>query len=712
MHPRRAATGVAAFLCGFALIVLSGKAIFPWLGNSTAVPTGLYLQGLVVGLLGALLAIGLVLVYRANRIINFAQGELGAFAATMAAELYQVFHWPYFAAVLAGVVATVASSLLIEFAVVRRFAKAPRLILTVATIGVAQILGFLEIAMPTIINRNIDRRQIRASLQSPFGLDFEFAHVQFTADHFVVLVITPLVLAGLALFFRYTRYGIAARATAENAERARLLGVRISRVSLVVWGLAGLLSAVTAILRAPVLGFTLGVIGGQGLMLRALAAAVIGRMESLPVTVAASVLLTMAEQTIFFSFGQTGIGELFLLGVIVVALLLQRKRLGRVDLGASTWRAVQEVRRIPTELRRVREVQVGRFAVFGGVGLLALIVPFFLSGSNTNLASAILIYSMIGISIVMLTGWSGNVSLGHWAFVGVGALVAGKIASGSNPQDFFVTLLFVGSLGAVVAMLIGLPALRIRGLFLGVTTLAFAIASYSWFFQLGIVTPEGAIPRPELLGVIDITSEFAYYYVCLVALILTAIAGWNLRRTRTGRNFVALRDNELQAQALGVRPVRAKLTAFAISGFFAALAGGLYAYHQQSLRFDRFPPEFSLALFAMVVIGGMGSMTGAVLGAIYLRGVQFYLPAEYQLLATGFGMLLLLLLFPGGLGQIVFTWRDRYLRWVAERNKLVVPSLVADVRVEAGVLEAAANGGRTRNRTRNRTRKRKPVKTG
>ena len=343
MRSRRIATGVAAFLVGFVVVVLGGKVFFPWLGNTTAVPNGLYLQGLVVGLLGALLAIGLVLVYRANRIINFAQGELGAFAATMAAELYQVFHWPYFAAVFAGLAATVLSSLLIEFAVIRRFAKAPRLILTVATIGVAQILGFLEVAMPLIINRNVDRQQIRASLKSPFGLSFEFAHVRFTADHLVVLVVTPLVLVALAMFFRYTRYGVAARATAENAERAKLLGVRITRVSLVVWGLAGLLSAITAILRAPVLGFTLGVVGGQGLILRALAAAVIARMESLPVTVAASVLLTMAEQTIFFSFGQTGPGEGFLLIVIVLGSSASGIVLGRVDCAAAD--CVPEARR-------------------------------------------------------------------------------------------------------------------------------------------------------------------------------------------------------------------------------------------------------------------------------------------------------------------------------------------------------------------------------
>jgi branched-chain amino acid transport system permease protein len=685
MQTRRIATSVGAFVVGFLFVVFSGKVIFPAINGSTAVPNGLYLQGLVVGLLGALLAIGLVLVYRANRIINFAQGELGAFAATTAAQLYQVYHWPYLAAVLTGLVATVLSSLLIEWGIIRRFAKAPRLILTVATIGVAQILGFVEIAIPAILNRNIDTEELRTSIQSPFGLSFEFGRVRFTPDHFVVLVVTPLVLVALAFFFRFTRYGVAARATAENSERARLLGVRVSRVSLVVWGLAGLLSAITAILRAPVLGFTLGAIAGQAIILRALAAAVIGRMESLPITVAASVLLTIAEQSIFYSFGQTGPSEGFLLVVIVIALLVQRNRLGRVDPGASTWRAVQEVRRIPSELRGVREIVIARAAVVLVVGGFAVLLPFFLSGANISLSSVILIYAMIGISIVMLTGWSGNVSFGHWAFVGVGALLAGKLASQASPRGFFFNLIVSGLVGAAVATVIGLPALRIRGLFLGVTTLAFAIVSYSWFFQWEILTPEGVIPRPTILG-IEVISEFSYYYVCLAGLILTAVAAGNLRRTRTGRNFIALRDNELQAQALGIRPVRAKLAAFALSGFFAALAGGLYAYHQQALRFDRFPPEFSLALFSMVVIGGMGSMTGAVIGAIYLRSVQFFLPTEYQLLATGVGMLILLMVFPGGLGQIFFSWRDRFLRWVADRNDIVVPSLVADRQVDAGVL--------------------------
>ncbi|MEX0875791.1 MAG: ABC transporter permease [Actinomycetota bacterium] len=685
MLDRRVLNGAGAFLGGFAVVVLFGKVLLPVLADTTAVPNGLYLQGLVVGLLYSLIAIGLVLVYRTNRIINFAQGELGAFAAVLAAELFTVHHVPYVFAVLAGLGAAIVTSLIVEFGIIRRFRNAPRLILTVVTIGAAQILGGLELALPGWIEGDVAASQFETRLQSPWGISFGFGGVEFTADHFIVLVVGPAVLIALALFFRYTRYGIASRAAAENAERARLLGVRVSRVSLIVWGLAGLLSAITAILRAPILGFQLGAIAGQGLILRALAAAVIARMESLPIAVVASIGITMAEQTLFFSFGRTGPVDGFLLGVIVVALLIQRNRLGRVDPGASTWRAVQEIRRTPRELRRLPQVRNTQAAVVGAFGLVVLIVPFFLSAANTSLASAILIYAMVGISLVMLTGWSGNVSLGHWAFVGIGAMLAGKLVTRvvppASPPNFFLVLLIAGLAGAVAAVLIGLPALRIRGLFLGVTTLAFAVAAHSWILQWEILTPVGAIVRPKVLG-IDVTSEFAFYYVCVIGLMLAMFAGRNVRRTRLGRNFIALRDNETHAQAFGIRPISAKISAFALSGFFAALAGGLLAYHQQSLRYDRFTAEFSLAIFAMVVIGGMGSMTGAIIGAVYVRSIQFYLPNEYQFLATGFGMLVLLMLFPGGLGEIVFRVRDRLLRRFADKRNITVPSLVADRRVQ------------------------------
>jgi branched-chain amino acid transport system permease protein len=237
--------------------------------------------------------------------------------------------------------------------------------------------------------------------------------------------------------------------------------------------------------------------------------------------------------------------------------------------------------------------------------------------------------------------------------------------------------------------LVGIPALRIRGLFLGITTLALAVAASELFFQWDVFIPDGVIGRPILFGLIDATTERVFYFVCLAFLLLTMWAGRNFRYSRLGRVLIAMRDNEAQAQSYGIRPMRMKLMAFGISGFLAALAGGLYAYHQQTLGPGRFPAERSLLIFSMIVIGGMGSMAGALLGAVYVIGTINLLPSEFQLLATGFGMLFLLMVFPGGLGQILYSWRDRYLRWVADRRGLIVPSLIADKRTEEEQLVAS-----------------------
>jgi hypothetical protein len=151
-----------------------------------------------------------------------------------------------------------------------------------------------------------------------------------------------------------------------------------------------------------------------------------------------------------------------------------------------------------------------------------------------------------------------------------------------------------------------------------------------------------------------------------------------LRRSRVGRVMIGVRENDRAAQAFGVSPVRAKLTAFAVSGFVAAFAGAVFVHHQQSLGIQPYATEQSLAVFAMVVIGGLGSLPGAILGAVYVMGLQYFLPDELAFFAGGAGLLLVLLTLPGGLGSLLYLARDEYLRWVAQRRQIMVPSLFAD----------------------------------
>ena len=186
-----------------------------------------------------------------------------------------------------------------------------------------------------------------------------------------------------------------------------------------------------------------------------------------------------------------------------------------------------------------------------------------------------------------------------------------------------------------------------------------------------------------LYGRFDLTDERTFYYVCLIVLALCLASARALRRSRTGRVIIAVRDNPKGAQSYSVNASSAKLWAFAISGFWAAVAGALFAYQQGQVNSLAFSPELSLTLLIVVVIGGVTSVPGALLGTFYI-GVLKYgdISPSGQLLATGFGALLLLLFFPGGLAQIFYGARDSALRWVARRRGIVVPSLVADLRTD------------------------------
>jgi branched-chain amino acid transport system permease protein len=295
----------------------------------------------------------------------------------------------------------------------------------------------------------------------------------------------------------------------------------------------------------------------------------------------------------------------------------------------------------------------------------------------------VLVYAILAMSIVVLTGWAGQVSLGQVAFFAIGAAVAAKLTHTWN-VDLLLATTAAGAVGAAAAVLVGLPALRYRGLYLAVTTFAFALATTSYFLNRGFFewVPSQRVPRQPILGRIDIASPTRIYYVMLAALLLVLFGLHGIRNSRTGRALLALRDNERAAQAYSIDVVRAKLTAFAISGFVAAFAGALFVHHQQAFGSTPYQPSENLAVFAMAVVGGITSLPGALLGALYLLGTRWFLPLQWQFLASGFGVLLVLMLLPSGLGGLLFAIRDHALRWVAGRRGIIVPSLLADRRPE------------------------------
>jgi ABC-type branched-subunit amino acid transport system ATPase component/ABC-type branched-subunit amino acid transport system permease subunit len=266
-------------------------------------------------------------------------------------------------------------------------------------------------------------------------------------------------------------------------------------------------------------------------------------------------------------------------------------------------------------------------------------------------------------------------------------------------MSFPVAVAYATVAGVFVAVAVGFPALRVRGVFLAVTTLGFAVAASNWAFNLDVLTGgQGVLimPRDKLFGLIDLAPERTYYYLCLAVTVLCAVMVSRLRTTGIGRSLIAVRDNEAASSSFAVSPTIAKLTAFALGGGLAALAGGLLAGLDIQVGTTTFGPQISLQVVAMVVIGGLGSVPGAILGAVYVVG----LPALWgdsptvALLSSGIGLLILLLYLPGGLIEVTHRGRDALLGLAARRLPPVPPvSTVGGVAVRELPSRPAADVG-------------------
>ena len=644
---------------------------------------GVLLQGLILGLLSAMVAVGLALVYRTNRIINFAQGELGALPATFAVLLVLYSGWNYWLAGLLGLFAAAAVGALVEVAFVRRFFTASRLILTAATLGISQLLLLGAVALPLLWDEKA--RPVR--LDPPFDLTFTLDPLVFTASEVVAVVVAPLAMLAVAAMLRYTTLGVAMRASADNVNRAALLGIPVKGVQTVVWSMAAVLAFVGIFLRAGVFGLPIFFALTVGTMLRALAALVLGRMTNLPAVAASATAIGVLEAAIFWETSSTQLLEPLLAAVILVGMLLLRRGRTRAEKSdASSWSLTDEVRPYPRQLISLPEVRWTRTAWWGAIALAALALPHVLSTSDSLRASSVVIYAVIVMSLVVLTGWAGQMSLGQMGFVLVGAAVGAKLTT-TWQVDIVLTLLVCGLVGGLLAVLVGLPALRLRGLQLAVVTLGFGVAVSSYFVNPEYFdwVPRGRVDRLPILGVIDWETPTRVYYVSLALFLFTAWIVRGLRTSRTGRVIVALRENEQATLAYGVSAVRSKLLAFAISGSMAAMAGGLFVHHQHGLDLGETGPYASfesINVFIAAVIGGLGSLSGAVLGAVFLRAGDLYLSGNWRLLVSGLGVLALLLISPGGLGGLLFRARDAWLRWVAEARRIDVFGPAADDEVE------------------------------
>jgi len=324
----------------------------------------------------------------------------------------------------------------------------------------------------------------------------------------------------------------------------------------------------------------------------------------------------------------------------------------------SSWEVSDPIRALPVEVSADARWRMFIGAAAVCTAIVIVLAPYPLGESTTFFLSTVCLVAVVAVSTTVLTGWAGQMSLGQWALAGVGGVFGAKLVVGLG-FSYWVAFVVATAAGGVVALLLGLPSLRLEGTALAVTTLGFAVAASSWLFDQSWFKGTGFMTRPAAM-----TSR-VYYFVSLAMLLATVLAARTFQRKRVGRNMIAVRDNPLHASALGVSAVKTKLTAFVFAGVLAAAAGFLWSTGNSLADQSIYGPVRSLSIMAAVVIGGVGSVPGAIIGVFYLQAVPYFLGNVWSpagLLASAVGVLALILMLPGGLARLIYGGRDLLVR--------------------------------------------------
>jgi branched-chain amino acid transport system permease protein len=619
--------------------------------------------GLGAGAAYAALAMALVTTYRGTGVINIAQGAMAMWAAFVYDELRrqgdlvlpagridlggELSVWP---ALLTGVAVAAALGLILHVAVFRPLRSAPPLAKVVASVGVAITLQAL-----VVLRFGTGRRAVPPALpDDPVHL----GSLSFSEDRIWFAALVAVIAVLLWAYGRYTRSGLATRAAAESERGAILLGWSPDRLAAATWVLAAVVGGTAAMVVAPSVGldpvsWTLMVVPG-------LACALVGRLTSVGVACAAGLALGAVESEITFlsskdwwpGWATVGVAETVPLLVIVVALFVLGRRLpGR---GSA---AVDPLPPVPTP--RVRPPVVAALVAAGFAALLLT------DGSYRFGVITSMIVALMALSLVVLTGFVGQISLAQAAFAGSAGFVLSKIGTG---LPFPLSLLAAALAATALGLLVAVPALRVRGVQLAVVTLAAGVAIEQLVFQNPKLTAAGGnlIPDARIFGV-DLAvrrgaelARWQFGALVLVVLTLAALAVANLGRSGTGRALLAVRSNERAAASIGVDVAAAKLVAFGVSAFLAGLGGALIGYSRGQLSADSFGVSVSLTLLAFAYLGGITSVGGAlVAGVLAPLGIGYVVLdrtteiGEHYLLVSGILLVATAVLNPGGIAGSV-----------------------------------------------------------
>ncbi|WP_202125302.1 branched-chain amino acid ABC transporter permease/ATP-binding protein [Actinomadura physcomitrii] len=563
----------------------------------------------MVGLAGggayALVALGIVAVYRGSGILNFSQGAIGMAASYVFWDLYKEGDGslPVVPAVVIGVLVGTALGVAFYLLVVRFLHSSSEMAKVVATLGFMLLLQSAAVKIygtqPHLLKPLFGDGKVTV-----FG-------AFMTYDTLAILLITIALGIGLTLLFRRTRLGMRATALWENPQAAAAIGVSPLPTGITTWALGGAMAAFGGILLIPITGLTPSTL--TLLVIPAMAAALVGRFTGIWPTIGVGLALGVAESLMRKYEINSGVISSVPFAVIIVVVVL----------GGTALPGRGEVL-----LRRLPRVSAGRVKPVSLV--VAAVVGLVIAGSSPTWGSAMInttVFGLLALSVLVVTGYAGQISVACAALAGFGSFVAARASSDLHLP--FLLCLLAGTLAAVLlGLLIGGPAVRVRGVNLAIITLGLSLAVENLILLQPSMTggSDGmVVESPTLLGLDLNPSAYPsrYAVVCVVVLAIAAVAVLNVRRGESGRRYLAVRANERGAASVGVSVAGAKLGAFATSAALAGLAGALSAFRFTIADFTGYGVFNSITTLAFTVVGGVGFVAGAVFAAVTSQGGLF-----------------------------------------------------------------------------------------
>jgi sulfate-transporting ATPase len=644
------------------------------------------LLGFGVGALYALASQGLIVIYRGSGVLNFALGAIGLIAAYVEYELTQNHGWAFIPALIVGVLASAVIGALVHLLIMRPLRHVSPIVRVIATLGV-----MVTIQAIAVLRYNANPIFVQSAL--PVHIWRITGTIVISSDRVILLGIALVLTAGLWSLYRYTRFGLGTSAVAENQRAAASLGWSPDRIATINWALGSALAGVSAILIVPIVTLQPQVL--TNLVLAATAAALVAGFRSFPIAFVAGLVMGIAQTEANRYITQPGVGDSIPFILIVVWMLVRGQALPLRDY----------------LLQRLPAIGSGRPnwpGIAVGVALAAYLIgttpPIWIDSFTVTLC-----VGMVLLSIVVLTGYAGQLSLAQFAIAGFGAYVSGRLMA-ADGWPFWLAVL-VGVAAAVpLGVLFALPAVRARGINLAILTLGLGSAIELILFDNQDLTGGVAgtiIKSPRLLGVsIDASPHPSRYgFFVLICFVLVALAVANIRRGRTGRRLIAVRTNERAAAALGIGVPGVKLYAFGLSAAIAALGGILIAFRSTAVTYSFFTSFTSITDAGLAVVGGIGYLIGPLIGGTLSPGglderildsISSGI-AKYVPLIGGISIIVLVLLNQNGIAkeaiaQIAWVRRKlaRRLRLLAVRppKPIVLPPFEGVEKVPPQTLEA------------------------